>query len=366
VSAMRRVNISNVIASNVAPHHGVLISGIPGHPIEDVRLSNIRIQYQGGGTKEEAAREVPEYETEYPEPYRFGRIPSWGFFVRHVTGIDITGVDLSLLEKDLRPAVYLDDVEGATFDRVRIPPADGASVVLRNVKDLVLDESLGFSARRVARAERETLTAQAVEDEGPSDSTVNVQLFDGKTLKTWKQYGGEAKFEVQDGAIVGTYVIGPESSYLVHELELEDFELKCEFKPEAGVNSGIQFRSLIDPEVRGKLKGYQYEIDATDRALTAGIYDQSRRGWLVPKNEPAAREAWKAKGGRLKIGEWNQMRVECRGNKIRTWLNDELMAELDDDAARRGLIAFQIHNTRDEKIAGKTVAWRNIWVRSLE
>jgi polygalacturonase len=367
VSAMRRVNISNVVASNVAPDHGVLISGIPGHPIEDVRLSNIRIQYQGGGTKEEAAREVPEYETAYPEPYRFGRIPSWGFFVRHVTGIDLSRIDLSLMKKDFRPTFFLDDVARATLDHVSAPSADsGAPLVLRNVRDLVLDESLGFAAKRVARAERETLTAQAVEDERQPDSTVNVQLFDGKTLKTWKQYGGDAKFEVQDGAIVGTYVIGRESSYLVHELELEDFELKCEFKPEAGVNSGIQFRSLIDPEVRGKLKGYQYEIDATDRALTGGIYDQSRRGWLVPGNEPSAREAWKAKGGRLKIGEWNQMRVECRGTKIRTWLNDELMAELDDDATRRGFIAFQIHNTRDEKIAGKTVAWRNIWVRSLE
>ena len=52
---INRVTISNVVASNVDPRHGMLISGIPGHPIENLRLSNIRMAYQGGGTKADAA-----------------------------------------------------------------------------------------------------------------------------------------------------------------------------------------------------------------------------------------------------------------------------------------------------------------------
>jgi polygalacturonase len=65
VGELRRVIISNVVAYNADPHYASIISGIPGNEIEDVKLSNIRIFYQGGGTKEEAAVEPPEKETNY-------------------------------------------------------------------------------------------------------------------------------------------------------------------------------------------------------------------------------------------------------------------------------------------------------------
>jgi polygalacturonase len=356
----RRIHIDNVVASNVSSDHGILISGIPGHPIEDLRLTNIRVQYKGGGTREEAAREVPEMENAYPEPRSFGRIPSWGAFIRHVTGLAVRGMDLAHDGDEQRPVVILDDVVGADLDHVSAPVTAGVEpLVLKNVRDLVVHDSLGIAEKRVAGA--------PAADSEESPKTVRVKLFDGKTLTGWKKYGGEGTFEVKDGAIVGTWVLGDESAYLVHDLQLEDFELSCEFKPDPGLNSGIQFRSVVNPEIKGKVQGYQYEIDPTDRALTGGVYDQSLpRGWLVPKNEPEAREAWKAKGSKLKIGEWNQMRVECRGSKIRTWLNGELMAELEDTENVRGVIAFQVHHTRDAKLAGKTVAWRNVWIRSLD
>ena len=223
----------------------------------------------------------------------------------------------------------------------------------------MLRESFGVPERRVAAS------VPAVDSEDVP-KTVRVKLFDGKTLTGWTKQGGEGTFEVKDGAIVGTWVIGNESAYLVHELTLEDFELTCEFKPDPGLNSGVQFRSLLKPDIKGKVQGYQYEIDPTDRGLSAGVYDQSRRGWLMPPDEPAAREAWKEKGRRLKIGDWNQLRIECRGARIRTWLNGEPMADLEDSETLKGFIAFQVHHTKDPKLAGKTVAWRNIWIRSLD
>ena len=63
VGALRRVMISNVVVYNADSRYGSIISGIPGHPIEDLKLSNIRIHYQGGGTKEQAALAPPERET---------------------------------------------------------------------------------------------------------------------------------------------------------------------------------------------------------------------------------------------------------------------------------------------------------------
>src|SRR6476661_6268951 len=65
---LRRVIISNVVAYNAEPKYASIISGVPGNDIEDVRLSNIRIYYKGGGTPVQAALQPPEKETDYPEP----------------------------------------------------------------------------------------------------------------------------------------------------------------------------------------------------------------------------------------------------------------------------------------------------------
>ena len=63
-----------------------ILAGIPGHPIEDVKISDVMIVHQGGGTKEDAARQIAEKEKEYPEPKMFGATPAHGFFIRHARG----------------------------------------------------------------------------------------------------------------------------------------------------------------------------------------------------------------------------------------------------------------------------------------
>jgi polygalacturonase len=142
VGTVRRININNVTAYNVAPDHGILITGLPDHPIEDVTLSNIRIVYQGGGTADEAKRQVPEYEADYPEPSRFGILPSWGMFVRHVRGLVASNVGLSLMQDDLRPAFFLNDVKGIEFRFLKVPRYQNVSTfVLTNVDDFTVYRS---------------------------------------------------------------------------------------------------------------------------------------------------------------------------------------------------------------------------------
>jgi polygalacturonase len=121
---VRRVLIENLVASNVAPDHGILILGLPGHPIEDVVLSNIQIHYVGGGTAEQAARTVPELEKAYPDPYDFGLIPSWGMFARHVEGLSLRGVELRTIKPDARPAIVLDDVANVRLSDVVLDARD--------------------------------------------------------------------------------------------------------------------------------------------------------------------------------------------------------------------------------------------------
>src|ERR1051326_8871090 len=107
--ALRRVNIDNVIVYNAEPKYASIISGIPGHDIEDLRLSNIRIFYKGGGTSQQAALEPPEKENDYPEPTMFGEMPAYGFFIRHVRGIEMNDIAVSYLRDEARTPFLLSD-----------------------------------------------------------------------------------------------------------------------------------------------------------------------------------------------------------------------------------------------------------------
>lgn len=136
VGALRRVIIGNIMVYNADPRYGSIISGIPGHDIEDVKLSNIRIFYRGGGTTAQAALEPPEKENDYPEPARLGEIPAYGFFIRHVKGIEFNNVEVSWLKEDLRPAFILNNVMGSRFLHVNAQHAPGVpTFVLKSIED---------------------------------------------------------------------------------------------------------------------------------------------------------------------------------------------------------------------------------------
>jgi polygalacturonase len=136
VGALRRILISNVVCSNADAGLGSILSGIPGHPIEDVQLSDIYIQHRGGGTAEDATLQPPEVENKYPEPNMFGKMPSQGFFLRHVNNISVSNAEVSSLSEDMRPSFVLEDVKGADFFRTRTPKAkDVPTFVLKHVQN---------------------------------------------------------------------------------------------------------------------------------------------------------------------------------------------------------------------------------------
>ena len=206
-------------------------------------------------------------------------------------------------------------------------------------------------------------------------------LFDGKTLAGWVQRGGQAKFFVEDGTIVGESVPRTPNSFLCTEETYRDFVLRYEFKCDAELNSGVQIRSnLFDEETTlehqgkmikipaGRVHGYQVEIDPNqpDRLWAGGIYDEGRRGWLFPGLQGGDRESFTAQGKQLfQQGEWNRVRVRCQRNRIRTWLNGELRADFTDDVTAEGFIGLQVHGVggREEPLR---VQWRKIRIRTLD
>jgi polygalacturonase len=158
VGQCRRIIIQNVVAWNVDHKYGSIISGLPGHEIEDLQLSNIRFYYKGGGPKDSINRIVPEFEKDYPEPFRWGIMPSYGFFVRHVKNLKMHDVQMSFLKDEPRPAFILDDVKGAIMYDVQAQIALGSStIVLKNSRDIDLEKVKGVKDVIIKNTEKKNL-----------------------------------------------------------------------------------------------------------------------------------------------------------------------------------------------------------------
>jgi len=186
-----------------------------------------------------------------------------------------------------------------------------------------------------------------------------VELFNGENLEGWIQKGGKAKYEVKDGTIVGTTVPNTPNSFLCTERNYGDFELQLEFKVHPDLNSGIQIRSIGDPNIKdGRVHGYQVEIDPSIRSWSCGIYDEARRGWLNDlSTNAAARYAFRQ-------NDWNHYRILAVGDSIQTWINGVYAANLKDDMTAEGLIALQVHGVGGRKDP-LDVVWRNVRLREI-
>jgi hypothetical protein len=158
VGQCRRIIIQNVVAWNVDHKYGSIISGLPGHEIEDLQLSNIRFYYKGGGPKDSINRIVPEFEKDYPEPFRWGIMPSYGFFVRHVENLKMHDVQMSFMKDEPRPAFILDDVKGVIMYDVQAQIASGSStIVLKNSRDIDLEKVKGVKDVIIKNTEKKNL-----------------------------------------------------------------------------------------------------------------------------------------------------------------------------------------------------------------
>ena len=146
---------------------------------------------------------------------------------------------------------------------------------------------------------------------------------------------------------------GPDKQYgyLATDAYYKDFDLTVDFKQLANGNSGIFFRSFVEPPV--KVHGWQCEV-APKGQDSGGIYESYGRGWLV--QIPDEKEEV------LKEGEWNTMRIRVEGDHVQTWLNGVPMTDFTDEKIGRaqGRIALQIHDG-----GGIKVQWKNLNITKL-
>jgi polygalacturonase len=136
VGTLQRIVVNNLVSYNTVPHISSILSGILEVPIRDVKISNVYIQHQGGGSADDARIVLPEDADKYPDPGMFGpATPSQGFFLRHVTNLEMSHVEIQPATPDQRPSFYLEGVTRADFIAVTAPTSPPA-FALNKVTDL--------------------------------------------------------------------------------------------------------------------------------------------------------------------------------------------------------------------------------------
>lgn len=182
IGTLNNISISNIVAIN-AGKTGCSIIGEVDHPITNVSISNVKINFDGGGTKAESLVEKPELVNEYPECTQLGDLPAYGFFIRHVDGITFRDVELSYNEKEHRPAMLFNDVKNLkllNFDAEIANDALG-QLVLRNSQNVFINGCSPKKSNIFVRLERNSKNINVV---GNNLSEVNIPIFIDETIKT--------------------------------------------------------------------------------------------------------------------------------------------------------------------------------------
>jgi polygalacturonase len=136
IGTLQRIVVDNLVSYNTGSHISSILSGIAGSPIRDVKISNVYIQQKGGGSADDAKIVMPQNDDKYPDPGMFGpTTPSQGFFLRHVTNLEMSHVEVQPATPDQRPSFYLEDVNRVDFIAVTAPTTPPA-FALNKVTDL--------------------------------------------------------------------------------------------------------------------------------------------------------------------------------------------------------------------------------------
>jgi hypothetical protein len=180
----------------------------------------------------------------------------------------------------------------------------------------------------------------------PKSTTAPKSVFNGRDLSGWVQmYGGEWK--VEDGVLFGRngqgWTTNPEKSgsWLRTEKSYGDFVLELEYAINARGNSGIFVHSAL--EKNPAFTGHEMQIldDAgrePKKSTTGALYD------VVAASKNMSKPA----------GEWNQVRIECKGPRIQITMNGQPIIDYVTGRTTHGFIGLQNHDTN------AVVKFRNI------
>jgi hypothetical protein len=203
-------------------------------------------------------------------------------------------------------------------------------------------------------------------------------IFDGKTFNGWR--GDPVYWRVENGALVGEVTpetILKKNSWIIWEDgEVEDFELKLDYRVSQNGNSGVGYRCSMIPDEPYAVRGYQADIHGGDD-WTGINYEERGRAVLAvrgmktvihPGQPPTVVAVF---GGHadfqrfVKKQDWNEYHIIVHGNRMQHFLNGVLMNDVEDldpvNGKRKGLLGVQVHVGPPMKIE-----YRNIRLKHLK
>ena len=114
------------------------IVGLPGYPVKNVVMDNVRINFFGGGKKKiahiplDALSTIPEMEKAYPEIQIFGELPASAFYLRHVKNIGFKNLVINFVKPDYRPAFVVDDADQIILEDITVQTVTNLPLVVLN------------------------------------------------------------------------------------------------------------------------------------------------------------------------------------------------------------------------------------------
>ncbi|MFM9909944.1 MAG: DUF1080 domain-containing protein [Chitinophagaceae bacterium] len=205
-----------------------------------------------------------------------------------------------------------------------------------------------------------------------------VRMFDGKTMKGWD---ADTNFwRIENGSFIGEVIPGKvikTNTFLIWRGSMPaNFEFKAQFRISPEGNSGVNYRSEELKDIRYALKGYQADIDGANQ-YTGQNYEERGRGFLAMRGQKALlkfdekpfitgsvgdSDSLKAL---IKTGDWNEIHIIVKGNRMRHYVNGILMSEtIDEDTTHRkmkGLLGLQVHVMESMK-----VEYRNLFLKEIK
>lgn len=198
-----------------------------------------------------------------------------------------------------------------------------------------------------------------------AEDSGTMSLFNGKDLTGWhvdvpemdKDPQAKNPFIVRDGMLVS---LGTPGGHLITDKEYKNYRLEIDYRfVDKPGNCGVLVHSS---KPRALYDMFPQSLEVQMASGDAGDFWCIREDITVDNMElrRGPKENWGTDGDKLRriknltddaenpVGEWNSMIIECQGDTIKVFMNDELVNDGTDCTASKGRIAIQAEGTEVE------------------
>ena len=132
---LKDIIIENVTGTKISKGYACIVAGTKDFPVENVLITNINLQFEGGGKADASFRDIPENENKYPNGRIFGELPAYGFFVRHAKNVIFDDIQLKTSLPDERPAFIGEDITDLEIRNLQAQGTENSPELIR-LKDV--------------------------------------------------------------------------------------------------------------------------------------------------------------------------------------------------------------------------------------